>query len=87
MCNGTFVYSQRSHSGLFELLLPTNSYSVNIEDDTITLAEEQYCDLKKNLEKEATLIEEESFEVEYLQSYMNRRGRAVRRPTYLDDYI
>ena len=40
-CEGTVPIDQ------VLLLLPTNSYSVNIKDDTITLAEEQYCDLKK----------------------------------------
>ena len=71
------------------LLLPTTSYS--IKDDTITLAEEQYCKVKEKLEQESTTIDEESFEIDHeadstVRTYMNRRGRAVKRPNYLDAY-
>ena len=66
---------------------PLNIISIN--DDTITLADKQYCKVKEILEQESTTIKEESFEIDHeadstVRTYMNRCGRAVKRPNYLD---
>ena len=59
--------------------------------EKIALAEKQYCKVKEKLEQESTTIDEESFEIDHeadstVRTYMNRRGRAVKRHNYLDHY-
>ena len=58
-------------------------------DDEITLHKDIYNDLKHKFDQKGTTIE--TFEITDSDlneiPHVNRRGRAVRRPNYLSDYV
>ena len=58
-------------------------------DDEITLYKDVYNYLKHKFEQKGTTIE--TFEITesdlYETPHVNRRGRAIRKPNYISDYV